>query len=108
MDRRDRYLAELAGRGPVILTSLWLAATEQPAASLAAARQDWAAAHGELAGTGVMPGFWAVAAMLGLLGGDQQVIVRMFGALRLPEADLAAVCAATGLSRTGPWRRSES
>ena len=84
---------------PVILISLWLAATGQPAASLAAARRDWAEAHGEPAGTGAMPGFRAVAAMLGLLGGDQQVIVRMFGMLRLPEADLAAVCAATGLSR---------
>jgi hypothetical protein len=84
---------------PVILISLWLAATGKPAASLATARRDWAPAHGELAGTGVMPGFRAVAAMLGLLGGDQQVIVRMFGMVRLPESDLAAVCAATGLSR---------
>ena len=84
---------------PVILVSRWLAATAQPAASLAAARQDWDRAHGELAGTGVMHGFPVVAAMLGLLGADQQEIVRMFGMLRLPEADLAAVCAATGLSR---------
>ena len=84
---------------PVILVSRWLAATAQPAASLAAARRDWDRVHGELAVDGVRHGFPAVAAMLGLLGEDQQVIVRMFGMLRLPEADLAAVCAATGLSR---------
>ena len=84
---------------PVILVSRWLAATAQPAASLAATRRDWDRVHGELAVDGVRHGFPAVAAMLGLLGADQQVIVRMFGMLRLPEADLAAVCAATGLSR---------
>lgn len=84
---------------PVILISRWLAATGQPLTSLGAARQDWDRAHGELAGTGVKHGFPTVAAMLGLLGADQQMIVHMFGMLRLPEADLAAVCAATGLSR---------
>ncbi len=84
---------------PVILISRWLAATGQPLTSLGAARQDWDRAHGELAGTGVGHGFPTVAAMLGLLGADQQMIVRMFGMLRLPEADLAAVCEATGLSR---------
>jgi hypothetical protein len=84
---------------PVILISRWLAATGQPLGSLDAAGQDWDRAYGELAGTGVMPGFPAVAAMFGLLGADQQMIVRVFGMLRLPEVDLAAVCAATGLSR---------
>jgi len=84
---------------PVILISRWLAVTDQPATSLEAARRDWDRVHGELAVDGVLAGFLTVAAMLGLLGDDQQVIVRMFGMLRLPEADLAAVCAATGLSR---------
>jgi hypothetical protein len=84
---------------PVILISRWLAATGQPLTSLGAARQDWDRAHSELAGTGVRHDFATVAAMLGLLGADQRLIVRMFGMLRLPEADLAAVCAATGLSR---------
>ncbi len=84
---------------PVILISRWLAATAQPATSLDVARQDSDRAHGELAADGVLAGFQTVAAMLGLLGDDQQVIVRMFGMLRPPEADLAAVCAATGLSR---------
>ena len=84
---------------PVILISRWLAATAQPLTSLGGAWQDWDRAHGELAGTCVRHGSAAVAAMLGLLGADQQMIVRMFGLLRLPEADLAAVCAATGLSR---------
>ena len=84
---------------PVILISRWLAATAQPATSLDVARQDWDRAHGELAVDGVLAGFQTVAAMLGLLGEDQQVIVRLFGMLRPPEADLAAVCAATGLSR---------
>jgi hypothetical protein len=84
---------------PVILISRWLAATGQPLTSLGVARQDWNRAHGELAGTGVRDGFPAVAAVLGLLDADQQMIVRMFGMLRLPEADLAAMCAATGLSR---------
>ena len=84
---------------PVILISRWLAATAQPATSLDVARQDWDRAHGELAVDGVLAGFQTVAAMLGLLGDDQQVIVRLFGMLRPPEADLAAVCAATGLSR---------
>jgi hypothetical protein len=84
---------------PVILISRWLAATGQPLTSLSDARQDWDRAHGELVGTGVRYGFPTVAAMLGLLGADQQVIVRMFGMLRLPEADLAAMCAATRLSR---------
>jgi hypothetical protein len=83
---------------PVILISRWLAVTDQSAASLDAARRDWDRAHGKLAVDGVLAGFQTVAAMLGLLGDDEQVIVRMFGMLRLPEADLAAVCAATGLS----------
>jgi hypothetical protein len=84
---------------PVILISHWLAATARPTASLAAARQDWVREHGESAGTGVMYGYPAVAAMLSLLDEDQRAIAAMFGMLRLPEADLAAVCAATGLSR---------
>lgn len=83
---------------PVILVSRWLAATGQPGTSLGAASQDWDRAHGEPAVDGVRHGFPAVAAMLGLLDPDQQMIVRMFGMLRLPEADLGAVCAATGLS----------
>ena len=84
---------------PVILISRWLAATGQPLTSLGAARQDWDRAHPELAGTGFRHDFATVAAMLGLLRADQQMIVHTFGMLRLPEADLAAVCAATGLSR---------
>src|ERR1039457_6235405 len=84
---------------PVILISRWLAITAQPATSLAAVRRDWDRADGERAVDRVLAGFQTVAAMLGLLGDDQQVIVRMFGMLRLPEADLAAVCMATGLSR---------
>lgn len=84
---------------PVILVSRWLAATAEPTTSLAAARQDWHGTHGELAVEAVLAGYQTVAAMLGLLSHDQQVIVRMFGMLRMPEADLAAVCAATGLSR---------
>jgi hypothetical protein len=83
---------------PVILVSRWLAATAQPASSLAAARRDWDRAHGQRDVDDVLAGCQTVAAMLSLLGDDQQMIVRMFGMLRLPEADLAAVCVATGLS----------
>ena len=39
------------------------------------------------------------AAVLGLLGEDQQAVVRALGLLQLPEADIWVVCLSTGLSQ---------
>jgi hypothetical protein len=88
---------------PAILVSRWIAAAAraghvppgQLTALIEAARPEW-----EPAGRGAAPpGFPAVAAVLGLLGEDQQSVLRLFGLLRIPEADLQALSIGTGLSR---------
>jgi hypothetical protein len=88
---------------PVILVSRWIAVAIRSSHGsetvLRAARGDWQRDHGEFRTPFSLPGFPAVAAMLGLLGEDQRAALQMLGLLRLPEADLWAVCIATGLSR---------
>jgi hypothetical protein len=47
----------------------------------------------------VRDGEAATAAVLGLLGEDQQAVVRTLGLLQVPEADIWTVCLSTGLSQ---------
>jgi len=77
--------------GPTILASRWLAraamAERLPVQTLLERMPE--AGHGEA----------VTAAVLGLLGEDQQAVVRALGLLQLPEADIWVVCLSTGLSQ---------
>jgi hypothetical protein len=77
--------------GPMILASRWLASAARtgrlPVETLI--ERMPAAGHGEA----------ATAAVLGLLGEDQQAVVRALGLLQVPQADIWTVCLGTGLSQ---------